>query len=536
MSQSKLWSILLCVAICGACGGGGPPPVAGQEVEPDTEAPTSAASPESGNFAQPTEVELTTSEPATVYVSIDGADFAPAGESPVTITLDEGTTTLRYYAVDPSGNVEDPIQTQVYLLDLSPPQLALTGPPPEPLPWLETAAVEWQSDEECDYVVTVVETGEPIGEGKLDAGATAIVEYPALDLPEDPITVRVKATDWTGRSSTLEFTLARRAPVVVSADATPGSVVVAPGGDRAFVARPFGTEIDVVDLATEEVVETIDVGIRAWAITLNADGSLIYVSNAVATGAIATVDVDSYDVEKLDIDVGVPGAVSFSSDGAFGFFTDFAGSIRVLDTDPASADYHTIVDTFFVEDDALAGRIVVSPQGDRLVVNWSGIDTVGVSVVDLGASGPDARIAWLSSTPPFNALAQAIASSADGASVFVSSVTLLCGLCRFDVDDDKLVHAGEDPDPAPDSGVIIGGKKVPDIAWDLALLDADAWLLTVGPNGRFVRLYDAGTMEHRSRFRIGTGASAVAVTPDGTRAIIARSSGATNEIVLLPLH
>jgi len=529
--------LILLFALPTACGGGGgEPPVQGQGVDPDTTPPVTTAAPEGGDFDRAVEVELTTSEPARVHVSIDGGDFEDRGEAPVRIPLGEGTTTIRYFAEDLAGNVEDPVSSQRYFIDLSPPQLTLPAGDPEPVPWLAAAAVEWQADEEVDYNVTVVETGELLDEGELAAGATATVAYEGVDLPDEPITVRIEATDWTGRSSTLEFVLERAAPAVLSVTDEPGSVVVLPAGDRAFVARRFGTEVDVIDLATEAIVDTIDVGIRAWTVTLNADASSLYVSNGVSPGAIAVVDVDTYDVEDVDADVGIPGAVAFSPDGAFGFFTDFDGNVLVLGTDPAGADYLAVVDEIFVNDDALTGRGWIDPDNDTLVLNWGGVSSVGVSVVEFGASGPDVRTAWLSSVPPVNAQSQAIRGAASGASAFITSVKLLCGLCRFDLEEDRLVHAGDDPDPAPDAVITINGKPVPDLPWSLALIDGDDRLLTAGPNGRYLRLFETATMAHRSRHRVGAGAASIGTDAGTTLAVVSRASGSDREILILPLR
>ena len=536
MNRPTLAFVCLASMFLVACGGGSEPAVARQEVDVDTRAPTTTANPEGGDFDAEIDLVLTASEAATIHVSVNGEDFAPAGDSPVHLPVTEGVTTIEYYAVDRAGNVEAPIQIQRYLVDLSPPVLMLTNGDPEPLPWLTTAAIEWQSDEECDYVVTVVETDELLAEGKLDLGATAEIAYAGVDLPDDPITIRIEATDWTGRTSTLEFQLERAAPKSIEVVNEPGDIIVLPAGDRAFIARRFKSEIDVLDLDTEEIVDTIDVGTRPWAMTLNADATLLYISNTLSPGRIVTVDVDSYTVDSVSGDVGIPGAVAFTADGAFGFFTDFSGGITVLDTDPASSNFNSVVDSIFVDEDVLSGRMVVGPQDDFLILNWSGLDMLGVEVIEFGVGAPDLRTAWASSIPTVHAQTNAIALSADGKQAFVSSVKLLCGLCRFDLEADRLVHASDDPDPDPGPVVIIGGKAVPDVPWGLALIDADEWLLSVGANTTRVRLYETATMEHRSRFKIGTGASAIAVTPDGMRAIISRSTGVKKEILVLPLR
>ncbi|MHC4450369.1 MAG: hypothetical protein ACYS0E_09575 [Planctomycetota bacterium] len=533
IARLSVSSVFLFAVACG--GGSDAPPVAKQEV-PDTLAPTTSASPEGGDFAAEIEVVLTASEAATIHVAVDGGDFEPVGPSPVRLPMTEGVTTIKYYAVDLAGNVEAPAQSQRYFVDLSPPVVTLVAGDPEPLPWLATATIEWNTDEEADYSVTVVETGELLDEGKLDAGASAEIVVEGVELPDEPITIRIEATDWTARTSTREFALQRLEPTRIAMTEQPGDVVILPAGDRAFIARPFKSEIDVLDLDTEQIVETIDVGIRPWAVTLNADASLLYVSNTLSPGEIVTVDVDSYDVVSLSASVGVPGAVAFSPDGAWGFFTDFTGSIQVLDTDPTSSSYHTVVDSIVIHDDALSGRMVVGPQSDFLLLNWTGTQFVGAEQVDFGTTSPSVRTAWRSSVPAVNAQASAIALSTDGKQAYIGSIKLFCGLCRFDLEADELIHAGDDPDPVDDPTVTIGGKEVPDLPWSVALLDSDERLMTVGANGKYVRLYQTGSMAHESRFKIGSGAGSIAITPDGTRAVISRSAGAEREILVLPLR
>lgn len=536
MSRLALVPFICALSFLTACGGGSGPVVRAPKVVVDTFAPTTAANPEGGDFATEIDVVLTASEAAIIHVSRDGADFEPAGESPATLRMIEGSTTIQYFAIDLAGNIEVPTRTQRYLVDLSPPVITLPDGEPEPLPWLASAQIEWRSDEQCDYVVTVVETDEALDEGELDLGATGTIEFEGVDLPDEPITIRIEATDWTGRSSTLDFTLQRAAPNRIATMDAPGDVIVLPTGDRAFIARRFLSKVDVLNLDTEEIVETIDVGIRAWSMTLNADATRIYVSNALSPGAIATIDVDSYDVESLSASVGIPGAVAFSADGALGYFTDFTGAIRVLDTDPSSAAFHTVVDTVVVDEDVLLGRIVVGPQGDFLLLNWSGIDLLGLEMVEFGGGDPQLRTAWASSIPRVHAQSHAIALSAEGKQAFVSSVKLLCGLCRFDLEADELVHSEDDPHPDPEPVVKIDGKPDPDVPQDLELIDADDRLLTVGSNGRYVHLYETESMKHRSRYEIGAGARSIAVTPDGKRAVVARSSGSTTEILVVPLR
>jgi len=532
----KLHSVLLRLALpllLVACGGGGATPVARQTADIDETPPTSAVTPGGGEFPTLVELEFTSSEPATIFVSVDGKPYVRLGESPAHLTLEEGRSTVKFYAVDRADNVETAAHTEAFLIDVSAPRLAFAeGTEIEPLPWLGEAVVAWESDEACDWVVRTPGSEIALAEGRLDEPGGETFRIDAKDLPEGGREFEVAATDWTGRTSVLPFRLERAAAVVVDLDADPGDVVVSPAGDRAFVARKFQSVVDVVDLESGAVVESIDVGIRAWSMTMHPGGTRLYVSNAVAPGAIAVIDVETSEVETLDVTTGIPGPVAFSADGAFGFFTDFDGAIRVIGTDPDSLDYHANVDRIPVADGLLHGEIVVDPDGEHLVVNWAGVGEVGLAVVEFGESDPTVRNAWTSSVATLSGLSQAITQSSDGARVFLSSTKLLCGLCRFDIDEDELVHVEKEPDEEGGSSNPFG--KVPDVPWGLALFDDGATLLSVGPNGPFLRCYDADSMELLVRFPIGAGAQALATT--GSSAVVARSSGSKKELLVIPLR
>ena len=517
MDRLALVSITCFLLFLTACGsGGGAAPILAPALVVDTDPPDSVVLPAGGDFGDEVELVVTASEEATIFVSFNGGDFAPAGASPASIALPEGETTFEYYAVDAAGNTETSVHVEQYLVDLSPPVLELNSGEPTPIPWLAAVDVEWTSDETCDYSVSVVETGERIDAGTLEGGESASLTHEARDLPDEPITIRIEATDWTGHSSAIEYIIERAAPVRIAVEDDPGDVVIAPAGDRAFVARRFENEIDVVDLASGAIVETIDIGIRAWEVTLNADGTLLYFSNTLGPGAMVTVDVESYEVESVDADVGIPGPVAFSPDGTRGYFTDFFGNVRVLDTDPTSATYHSVIDRVFVDLDLLSGELVVSPDGESVLLNWSQFGHSGLELIDFAGGSPELYTVWESTLPGVHNPSQAIALSADGTNAYVSSVLLFCGFCRFDIDAEKIVHAS-------------GSTDVPRA---IALFDADKNLLTASLNGNYLHLYDADSMEHRSRFLVGPGAQSVAVSPDGSTAVISLA----DEILILPLR
>ncbi|MGP4072285.1 M14 family metallopeptidase [Piscibacillus sp. B03] len=80
----------------------------------DNQPPKSNVTPGEGEYDEPVELEFETSEPATIYYTLDGSrptfeseqlQLGGTREPAETLTIDE-TTTVNWFAVDPAGNIE----------------------------------------------------------------------------------------------------------------------------------------------------------------------------------------------------------------------------------------------------------------------------------------------------------------------------------------------------------------------------------------------------------------------------------------------
>jgi hypothetical protein len=96
----------------------------------DTTLPTVTASPSGGTFSSTRSVTLSTSEPATIYYTINGNTPTLSSQvysSPISIS---STTTLKYFARDAAGNNGN-VVTQVYAIntaDTTVPSIVITQP------------------------------------------------------------------------------------------------------------------------------------------------------------------------------------------------------------------------------------------------------------------------------------------------------------------------------------------------------------------------------------------------------------------------
>lgn len=116
-----------------ACDGGGEQPALTLQ---DTVAPVTSALPGGGAYGEVQYVTLASNETATIYCSRDGADPAQgalntvSGPSPLFwIRIGEGTTVLKFFAIDAKGN-QEPVKTATYVVTIPPlpPPIADAGP------------------------------------------------------------------------------------------------------------------------------------------------------------------------------------------------------------------------------------------------------------------------------------------------------------------------------------------------------------------------------------------------------------------------
>ncbi len=114
-------SIRLLMTLATACGDDSSAKDAGTDFDaaPDSDAPTTVASPAGGTFRELPEVTMTASESATIYYTVDGSDpttSSTSGPSPVTVAGLSVDNPLRFFAVDDAGNAETAKQ-ELYAVD-----------------------------------------------------------------------------------------------------------------------------------------------------------------------------------------------------------------------------------------------------------------------------------------------------------------------------------------------------------------------------------------------------------------------------------
>ncbi|MEI7673405.1 MAG: histidine kinase dimerization/phospho-acceptor domain-containing protein, partial [Deltaproteobacteria bacterium] len=96
--------------------------------------PVTTISPKEGTYSTPQQIKLTCQDAAPpacdiIYYTVDGTEpaIAPANKYAVPFTIST-TTTVKYFAINATGNKETPYNTAIFTIDATPPVVAIASP------------------------------------------------------------------------------------------------------------------------------------------------------------------------------------------------------------------------------------------------------------------------------------------------------------------------------------------------------------------------------------------------------------------------
>jgi YVTN family beta-propeller protein len=133
-------------------------------------------------------------------------------------------------------------------------------------------------------------------------------------------------------SSLATIDLASRDIKLIPVGSQPHSVVLDADGRRAFVGNFGSDNVSIVDVAKQQVVETIGVGSQPTALAFDAGSSRLYVTN-FGDGSLSVVQIQAGGSQLVATIGGVsePLDIALSPDGRLGYVTSQSGGIVVLD-------------------------------------------------------------------------------------------------------------------------------------------------------------------------------------------------------------
>jgi len=175
--------------------------------------------------------------------------------------------------------------------------------------------------------------------------------------------------------------------------------------------------VSVIDTATNAVVATVPVGAYPRGVAVTPDGTRVYVANGVSNN-VSVIDAATNAVVATVVGVPAPARVAITPDGKRAYVTAnvYGGDVHVINTDPSSPSFHTVVatiDTGFLQDTALA----ITPDGTRAYVGNQGTP---VSVIDTDPSSPSFHTI-VATVPVYSYITGGVAITPDGTRVYVTN-------------------------------------------------------------------------------------------------------------------
>ena len=160
----------------------------------------------------------------------------------------------------------------------------------------------------------------------------------------------------------------------------PHGVAVTPDGSRVYVTNRDDNTVSVIDAASGAVIGSpIAVGNAPQGLAVSPDGTRVYVCNP-DDNTVLVIDTATNAVIGNPIGVSTANWLAFTPDGTRAYVTQIGSadrSVAVIDTDPASAAYNTVIALVLNRGRAVV-EVAVNSDGTRAYVT----STDSVSVID----------------------------------------------------------------------------------------------------------------------------------------------------------
>jgi YVTN family beta-propeller protein len=187
----------------------------------------------------------------------------------------------------------------------------------------------------------------------------------------------------------------------------PFGVAVTPDGKHVYVTDhdSFPANVSVIDAATNTVVTTIGAGSHPFGVAITPDGKHAYVANE-SDNTVSVIDTATYAVATIPpagpSPFGNPFGVAVTPDSKYVYVTNTvstSSNVSVIDTNPASPTYNTVVATVPVGNGPTG--IAITPDGTLAYVANNAPDTSSISVVATATNTVVATVAVGAGNNPF---------------------------------------------------------------------------------------------------------------------------------------
>ena len=228
---------------------------------------------------------------------------------------------------------------------------------------------------------------------------------------------------------------------------TPNRLAISPDGKRAYITTAFleyeydpvteqlvphykvlVIDTDPASATYNTITARVDVGQGpSSGVAFSPDGKRTYVTiaDSAVGGYVAVIDSDpesaQYNTVVGHINMETsPLAVAFSPDGKRAYVANQYGPVAVIDTDPSSAQYNTVIAT--IEDVTGSSAVAVSPNGKlAYAANESLLSAIDLDPTSANYESVIATVDVYNPLAPLGAGLRDIAFSPDGSLAFISN-------------------------------------------------------------------------------------------------------------------
>jgi poly(beta-D-mannuronate) lyase len=225
---------------------GNPSPPGKNKPASDTVAPQVSAFPSGGVYSSDQWIRLWASEAATIYYTVDGTAPSTSSRTYTSEIHVTSTTTLRYFAIDTSGNAGN-LGTQSYVIDLTPPSVVIDEPVAGSLVPSDSGVIvvkgsAFDAESEVELVELRLDSGSYFSASET-SGDWSLWSAGLMIDAEGPHSITARAVDKSGRTSIHMITVTAVAGLPES------------GGSTADTTAPETQIISAVDGMGNLVVE-----------------------------------------------------------------------------------------------------------------------------------------------------------------------------------------------------------------------------------------------------------------------------------------
>jgi YVTN family beta-propeller protein len=257
----------------------------------------------------------------------------------------------------------------------------------------------------------------------------------------------------------------------VNVGSKPFGVAVSPDGAYVYIANWGSSNVSVIDAASNKVIASVNVGKRPYGIAVSPDGSKVYVTNEYSN-TVSVIDTATNTVAATLPAGSWPSGVAVSPDGTVAYVVNEDGTVSVIDTAT-----NTITATMEVGSNPIA--VAVSPDGRKVYV--TNYESNTVSIIDTATNTVTATVE-VGSHPG------GIAANPDGSKVYVtnefsSNVSII----------DTATNA------------VIATVDVGNSLWGVAVSPDGQKVYVANENSNIVSIIDAATNTVIAAVKVGSG-------------------------------